>query len=149
MMPETNFNTSDYMEQYKAYLGDLGNIGSRYSTMNGFYMSVISALLAVLALTESGKVFGGVQKTTLWLVCGFACVLCVVWRETIKFYQTLFAAKFHVLRNLEQHLPVDCFKQEYDFIKGKSHLLAIEKFAPLLLLVFFLILGVLRVCWGG
>jgi|KBSMisStaDraftv2_1062788.scaffolds.fasta_scaffold1966301_2 hypothetical protein len=38
------FTASDWLEQYKAYLADLGNVGSRYTTANGFYLPVISAL---------------------------------------------------------------------------------------------------------
>jgi len=43
------------LELYKAYIGDLGNIGGRYATANGFYLSVVTALIAVLALGETDK----------------------------------------------------------------------------------------------
>jgi hypothetical protein len=51
------FTTSDWMDQYKAYLADLGNVGSRYATANGFYLSIISALLGVLAPDGVGQDF--------------------------------------------------------------------------------------------
>ena len=43
------------LEQYKAYLTDLGNVGTRYATANGFYVSIVSALLAILALAKKGE----------------------------------------------------------------------------------------------
>ena len=43
------------IEQYKAYIQDLGNIGTRYTTSNAFYLSVITALLGILSLTEAGS----------------------------------------------------------------------------------------------
>ncbi len=45
------------LDQYKAYLDDLGNIGTRYTTANGFYVSIVSALLAILALAQKGEAF--------------------------------------------------------------------------------------------
>jgi hypothetical protein len=111
-----NVVPSLYLEQYKAYLADLGNVGSRYATTNGFYMSVISALLGVLALTDSPKLFGQLQKPTLLVVCMFCVALCMLWAQTIWFYRLLFSAKFRVLRNLETHLahPWLCRGVRYD-----------------------------------
>ena len=43
------------LDQWKAYLQDLGNIGTRYTTSNGFYLSIITALLAILSLTRAGE----------------------------------------------------------------------------------------------
>jgi len=142
-MPEPAFTTTDYLEQYKAYLGDLGNVGSRYATSNGFFVSVLSALLTVLALAEHGKVLGEIPKPTLWVVCLFSCVLCLVWMATIRFYRALFAAKFQVLWELERKLPVQCFQLEYEKIGPKKHLLAIENYAPLVLLLLFVAIGAL------
>src|ERR1700730_13245230 len=85
------------LEQYKAYLGDLGNIGTRYATVQGFYVSVIVALISVLALAESNKILSQLQTGTLVVVCLFAVALCIVWALTIRFYQRVFRAKVRVL----------------------------------------------------
>ncbi len=135
-----------YLEQYKAYLGDLGNIGSRYATVSGFYVSVISALLGILAFTETTKLFGQIQTATLLVVCGFAVCLCVVWSGIIRFYRALFEAKFTVLRQLEQHLPHECFREEYEILQksGVMWLTRQERFVPLILILFFVALAVIR-----
>jgi hypothetical protein len=136
------------MDQYKAYLADLGNVGSRYATANGFYLSVISALLGVLALTESSKLLGTVPRSTLWVVCLFASVICIAWTRTLGFYKRLFAAKFQVLDQLEAHLPHRCYSEEYRFMqaKGATNLLKLDRFAPLALMMFFIVLAVVRSC---
>jgi hypothetical protein len=153
-----------YLDQYKAYLADLGNVGSRYATVSGFYMSVISALLGVLALTESSKVFGQMQTPTVVIVCGFAIVLCALWSSTIRFYRLLFKAKFAVLKQMEEHLPHHCFTEEETIMseEGKNvedgkvvekqgaqnqerhHLLKIERFVPWILALFFVALIAIR-----
>ena len=105
------------LEQYKAYLSDLGNIGSRYAT---------------------------VQTGTLMIVCLFSIALCVVWALTIHFYQRLFRAKFEVLKAMEINLAYQCFEEEYRQLQPKPLLLSIEGKIPLLLSLFFFALATMR-----
>src|SRR5260370_27198391 len=93
------------LDIYKAYSGDLGNIGSRYATANGFYLSVVSALLAILALSESGKALNQITGIVHVIVPIVGMVICWIWQKTITFYSTLFLGKFEVLREMETHLP--------------------------------------------
>lgn len=144
--PAPAFTTEEWLDQYKAYLADLGNVGSRYATANGFYLSVISALLGILALTESTKLLGTVPRSTLWVVCLFASVICIVWTRTLAFYRRLFSAKFRVINQLEAHLPHTCYSNEYQFLqsKGATNLLNIDRFAPILMMLFFIALAIVR-----
>jgi hypothetical protein len=147
---------AEYIEQYKAYLADLGNIGTRYATVQGFYVTAISALLGLLALTESSsessKLLSKLPTSTLFIVCLFSAVLCVVWTLTISFYRRLFGAKISVLRRIERYLPFDCFTIEYDELRKTDKrgndrlpsLLRIERYVPLVLVLFFLALFLFR-----
>ena len=132
------------LEQYKAYIVDLGNIGARYATVQGFYVSVIVALLSVLALAESNKILSQLQTGTLVVVCLFAVALCIVWALTIRFYRRLFEAKFEVLKALEGNLAYNCFDVEYKLLKPKPFLLKIESNIPVVLSLFFVVLALLK-----
>jgi len=142
------------LEQYKAYLGDLGNIGTRYATVQGFYVSVIAALISVLALSESNKILSQLQTSTLVVVCLFAVVLCIVWAVTIRFYHRLFGAKFAVLKALETNLAYNCFDQEYKVLRRfdeeskklryKPFLTSIEESIPIVFSLFFVALAVIK-----
>ena len=154
--PAPGMKTEYYLEQYKAYLADLGNIGTRYATVQGFYVSVIAGLLGILALTESQKLLNKLPVPTLLVVCVFSMVMCFVWYLTIRFYKKLFLAKFTVLRKIESYLPLDCFKEEYalltgnDLAKGKDGrpgLLRVEQYIPLVLISFFVALAVIGVIY--
>lgn len=90
------------LQQYKAYLGDLGNIGKRYATVQGFYVSVMAALISVLALSESNTILSQLKTNTLVVVCLFAVALSIVGALTIRYYKKLFRAKFGVLKALEE-----------------------------------------------
>jgi hypothetical protein len=142
------------LEQYKAYLGDLGNIGTRYATVQGFYVSVITALISVLALAESNKVFSQFQKSTLVVACSFGFTLCVVWALTIHYYGMLFGAKFAVLKALETSLAYGCFDEEFKVLgcfdkttkkfRTKPLLTRIEVWIPIVFSLFFIVLVLIR-----
>lgn len=89
-----------YLEQYRAYLQDVGNIGTRYATSNGFYLSIVTALLGVLALSQAGAP-SNLQLLLRITVPFFAVAICWIWAKTLRFYKHLFKAKFDVLREIE------------------------------------------------
>ncbi len=131
------------VEQYKAYLQDLGNIGTRYTTSNGFYLSVITALLGILALTRPGEGLTDLQTILRLAVPFFASLLCWVWSQTLVFYRTLFRAKFEVLRELERNgglFPAYAREQELFQSSAARWLLENEGRVPLFLAVPFLVI---------
>jgi hypothetical protein len=142
------------LEQYKAYLSDLGNIGTRYATVSGFYVSVIAALVSILALSESNKIFSPLTTSTLVVVCLFAIALCIVWAVTIRFYGVLFGAKFAVLKALETNLAYKCFDEEYKVLRcfdenskqfrRKPFLTRIEGSIPIVFSLFFIALILMK-----
>jgi hypothetical protein len=99
------------LDQYKSYIADVGNIGSRYATAQTFYLSVVSALIAVVSLTV--KDVSAFQKFT-WLIISFVmffiALICFVWWRTLTFYGNLFAAKFTVLKAMEDEVEGNLFK---------------------------------------
>jgi uncharacterized YccA/Bax inhibitor family protein len=132
------------LEQYKAYIGDLGNIGSRYATLQGFYLSVIVALISVLALSESNKILNQLQTSSLVVVCLFAVALCIVWALTIRYYKKLFRAKFAVLKALEDNLAYKCFDVEFKLLRPEPFLTNIETSIPIIFSFFFVGLALFK-----
>jgi hypothetical protein len=124
------------IEQYKAYLADVGNIGSRYTTAQSFYLSVVSALIGVVAFFAKDV---DALRRYAWvaaLVLGFIALICFVWWRTLSFYQALFGAKFAVLKKMEVAgglYPV--FEEEWTELKkkGEPKLVRDEKWIPLII----------------
>lgn len=135
------------MDLYKAYLSDLSSIGARYSTANSFYMTVVSALLGVLALIQANKPFSDMRVEIVVTVAAFAVVICWIWRKTIDFYGELFAAKFDVLREMEKQLPFQIFAVELQILRDRKvqWLLQNERRVPMFLSLFFVVLATLAV----
>src|SRR5262249_34926165 len=117
---QSHIHEERIVEQYKSYVADLGNIGTRYTTSNGFYVSIISAFLVLLALTDSGKNLEQLGVFARVVILIFACILCYLWLNTIKFYHNLFRIKFDVLREIEESFfPYSCYKrEEYFFLQS-------------------------------
>ena len=64
-MADNSIKPEILQAQYTDYMTDVGNIGTRYSTSQAFYMSVVSALVGVFAYVAKDGVFRGhaaVQK---------------------------------------------------------------------------------------
>jgi hypothetical protein len=43
---------AEYLEQYKPYLQDVGNIGARHENSRGLYLSARSALFVLLSMAR-------------------------------------------------------------------------------------------------
>jgi hypothetical protein len=127
------------LEQYKAVIGDIGNIGIRYTTANRFYLSVMSAFVGVLALSESGKPPEEVNLPLVLVVSVFAMVICYIWTKTVLFYRALFGAKLQILGEMEKGLAFPAYAREFEIMKanGVAPLTDNERKVPLILWGFF------------
>lgn len=153
-MNPDNKDTQAALEQYKAYIVDLGNFGTRYSRAHALYFSLLGATLAVLGLTDNGKLLGGpLRGHVVWIVAAFGIGLCLLWLATANYFRAAFAAKFKVLRELEKSLPVQPYTMETRFLglpveaeapEGKRRvLISIEQLIPVVFILLIVALAVL------
>ncbi len=130
--------TSVLLEQYKSYVADVGNIGTRYATANGFYLSVIAALLAILTFAKDGNGLNNTNNFLLIAIPVFAILLCYIWRRTIQYYGQLFSAKFTVLREMEAGLVFKTYANELTHLRS-ARLLPNESWVPVILAIPYLL----------
>ena len=132
------------LEQYKAKLSDLGNLGSRQTAMTTYYVSIISALLGILAFKE--KALAQIDIVILFMVCGAGVCVCMLWFYSLTFFRSLFRAKLRVLEEIEQSLPHQTFKREFDLMRqsGITSWIWIERFVPAVFAIFFVGVVALR-----
>jgi hypothetical protein len=134
------------VEQYKSYLQDLGNIGTRFSNANGFFLSVITALVGILAFTKSGEGLANLKTIFRLAVPLFASLVCWIWSREIKFYKEIFRIKFQILRELEIAGGLfPAFGREKDLFRAGAAgwLLENEGLLPLILAVAFLVMFII------
>jgi len=97
------------VEQYKAYVSDLGALGTQFGSTQTFYLTIVSGLLALLALKESGR---SVQELLTDVSVGvflLVAVICASWFITELRFDDIFAAKFRVLCHVERSYPAQLF----------------------------------------
>jgi len=146
------------LDQYKQYAGDLGNIGTRYTAAQTFYFTLVSALIGLLALKDSGNVatvgtVAGYVNTKFVAVMLFVAAICYVWRETLLFYRVLFHAKFDILRQLEDKGLYTVYDAESERLKelneaepGKiPSLIDSEARIPLFLMIVAIVIALLSI----
>lgn len=130
------------IQQYTAYVNDLGNFGSRYETMKGFYLSVVTAMVGIMVIGKDVSLLTHQDRVLPVLVPVIAFLICRQWRAAIKAYSGIFRAKFTVLRSMETRLPHKIFAEEDDaMVAQKSErLLGIDVFVPVALMAAFAVI---------
>ncbi len=139
-----------YFDQYKSYMQDLGNIGSRYTTTNNFYYTIISALMGIVTLTK----FPEATHLQLYLqgaISLFAILLCLSWVKTIHIFRSQFLVKFDVLRELETAAGIFPIYEREKVISSKMKspgLIKHEEHIPIILsLPFWAIIAAVVMKW--
>ena len=89
------------IEQYKAYVVDLGNVAAQLSTIQTFYLSVISGLIAILAFKEANRPIEDYFGWVPIVVFIFIALVCATWFFTEQQFNNIVGAKFKVLRSME------------------------------------------------
>lgn len=132
--PTSNF----IVEQYKAKLTDLGNLGSRQTAMSAYYVSVLTALVGVFAFKD--RALADVDGTVLFMICGAGFLVSCLWYSSLGFFRSLFRAKLKVLGEMERSMPFQTFEQEFQSMKqqGNASWLWIERMVPAVFGCFFL-----------
>ena len=133
----------DYIDSiFKAYLEDLGRIGTRHENTRAFYLSVISALFVFLSLAGSEGIFAGAKGSVQLVVGSVGVLICVAWHQHMNAFSKIFAAKREVLRSIEQRLPVKPFTAEKAAIDQLDyrHVTSVDKFTAGTCALLFLVL---------
>jgi hypothetical protein len=135
---------TEYIEQYKSYLQDVGNIGTRPENSRRFYLSVVSALFVFLSMAGKDgplKVVEGPVRTLVGMV---GVILCVVWVMHMQSFGAIYKAKFDVLRAIEKECNLfHVFDEEWKHLRANPRfklLTLIDSAVPVLFAAMFIVL---------
>lgn len=133
-----------YLEQYRVYLRAFTNMVDRRQKSNEFFLSINTAIMAVLGYIETQ----GAEHSALIfsLVPFIGIVICHSWWQAVCSYRKLAQAKFRVIHRLERKLPAALFETEWEILgRGKDKkkyypLSRVEKNVPLIFILLYLII---------
>jgi hypothetical protein len=133
------------LEQYKLYIEMMDRNTTRRNQTNSFYTSLLSGLLAIIAIATNKDVaqFQNIkfQAIAFLAVSILGILLCVIWYINIQSYKQLNSSKFKVISELEKQLPIACYNKEWEFLKNdnryKGYLTqtSVERIVPFILAI--------------
>jgi len=134
------------LEQYKKYLDMTDKISDRRSTSNTFFLTMNTGLISAFGIVNLTG-----QKLSPFLLmtgCAAAIVLCYSWSRLVRSYRDLNSAKFKVVHEMENNLPMRPFDAEWEAVgRGLNANLYqpfthIEKNVPwIFIAIYFLMIG--------
>ena len=139
------------LEMYKLYVQMADNISARRQSANSFFLTVNTALIAIVGYMS------GENVEINWVVNLAGMVLCYSWYRLIRSYKDLNSGKFKVVHEIEKTLPLAPYDAEWEALgRGNDSKLylpftVIEMRVPWIFLVLHLValaLSVYRVVYG-
>ena len=125
-MKEVAENENLLFRQYELYLQSIQQISEKRFKANHFYISLLSALLGILAFTFGKDNFQNLaeyQDTMVQAVSLLGLLLNLIWFFTIRSYRKLSDAKYRVINNMEMQLPFQAYHEEWETLKGHKYFL--------------------------
>jgi hypothetical protein len=140
------------LELYKLAVELADRVSARRGTANAFFLTVQTALVAVLSVATPG-----LARSPWWVSLAVALAgltLSASWWLQLRSYRDLNRAKFAVINRLEEQLPVHVFADEWVILKedrvegwrGRyAELGAVERIVPAVFAALYLLLFVGRI----
>lgn len=130
------------LEIYKLFVDTAEKTSDRRMQANRFYVTLLSsAIAAAIPLSNYVNLQLRTHLVLLAAACALGIAVCAAWVAHINYFRDLNSAKFKVIHEIEDHLPAQCFKKEWDIYKGgnRAWLTAtrIDRVLPFLFMVPF------------
>ena len=148
----TQYNAA-LLEQWKTCVEMANSNTEKRTNSNNIFITINAALLSVVAFSLD-------YMSIIRSIVGI--VVCVVWLYSIESYKKLSSVKYHIVNEIEVHLPLKPFTYEWEMLNCEKKyfgLTKIEKFLPwifILLYVLAILLPILKwlhavicTCQGG
>lgn len=139
------------LEQYKLFVSTSQQISERRQQSNNFLLTLSSSLVTLFVAFLS--TFGPDRRNALIPIAGL--FVCFVWHSLVQSYKHLNTAKFEVIHEMEEQLPIALFRHEwYVCGHGKDKdkyipLTHLERWIPWMFGILFVALAAYTVAMPG
>ncbi|MFA6251575.1 MAG: hypothetical protein WC603_03040 [Candidatus Paceibacterota bacterium] len=149
---EDNNYENHYLEQYRMYLHIFNSTSDRRNRANEFYLGLNTAIIGVLGYLETKDITG--SSSAIFLFAPFVGIaICFCWYQIIISYKKLHRAKFNVIHNIEDKLPISLFKTEWELLgRGLDNtkyrkISSIERNIPIIFIVLYIVIFSVNLPW--
>ena len=135
------------LEQYKTYVEMAEAASQRKEQVNRYYPTLFSVLVAALLLLARSDVAARIDLPDNffeWVTLGFGIMgiyLAIAWYLSIRSYQRLISAKYKIISNLEEALPVGVYTKEGELVSPSRQFQLADRFLPIIFILPFYALG--------
>ena len=144
---DTNYE-DHYLEQYRIYLHIFNSTTDRRNKSNEFFLGLNTAIIGAMGYLQT-KGLTDNSFVILLFASLIGVVICYCWYEIIISYKMQSRAKFRVIHEVEEKLPLSLFKTEWELLgRGVDYtkyrkISSIEKNIPITFIILYaVILGV-------
>lgn len=140
---------SHLVDIYRLYVEMADRVSGRRQTANSFYLTVNTAIIGGASFLKIPEALAG----GLWLIGIAGVALCAMWIRSIQSYRDLNSAKFHIITEVEQRLPVAPYDVEWEILRrGKESAIyrpfhTVEKYVPQIFMVLYVTIILLSIDW--
>ena len=133
------------LEQYKLYVEMANEISERRVSTHNYFLTVNSGLVTLYGLVSAFH--ANASRNWQYLIPAAGILVCVSWLVLIRSYRELNTAKFRVIHEIEQYLPVAGYEREWSFLergRGTRYmpLTHVEPYIPWVFLGLYALLAV-------
>lgn len=130
------------LEQYKLYVDSAQRVSEKRISTGNYLLTVSSSLMTVFGIASTLRVGG--RWLSIIPVAGL--LVSLTWFSLIRSYKNLNTAKFKVIHELENYLPVAIFRYEWhscELGQGKAYkpITHLERWIPVIFAAVYLVLS--------
>lgn len=115
-----DLHSAHTLEIYKLYLEMADRVSSRRHSANSFFLTINTGLVALAGYTGFNR-SAATDFEPYLLVSLAGITLCFLWYRIIRSYRDLNSAKFKVIHEIENHLPLRPYDAEWTAVgRGKD-----------------------------
>lgn len=108
-------------KQYEMFVSSADKISSNRMDANKFFMTINSFILTAYSM------FFEKITTAIWVVPILGIIISLAWIRMLKSYSMLNSAKFKIINEIEEQLPLQLYKDEWDILKNNCEYKTLSK----------------------
>lgn len=124
-------------EQYKIFISSAEKVSDMRLSSNKFFITINSLIVTLFGI------FLEKLSWAVWIIPVLGVGLAVLWIKSIKNYSDLNSAKFKIINKIEEELPLDPYKKEWDILEKNEKYKSLsntEKYIPYLFIGAYIVL---------
>lgn len=134
------------LDIYKLYVDMTDKLSNRRHLTNTWFLTLNTTIMTIAGFLLSKNL--ETIMLIIILLAGF--VNCILWNRLIASYKRLNTARFKVIQEIEEQLPIKTFCKEWDLLNNDRNskqfysLTKIENKIPLIFALLYIIIGLFQ-----